>query len=73
MLGFGPVASTALVALSGGILVTFIAGSGTFHLNGIPVNFSFSQGSAPMALRRDYWDVDEWGRFIPGGGVRYTL
>lgn len=21
---------------------------------------------------RDYWDRDEWGRFIPGAGIRYT-
>lgn len=46
---------------------------GTFVLTGGVVNLSFSKITLPMATRRDYWDVDEWGKFIPGGGLRYTI
>lgn len=55
------------------ITTVFQVSAGVFNLTGPAVNFSFDHPQRPMATRRDYWDVDEWGRFIPGGGVRYTL
>lgn len=49
------------------------AAVGLFLLNGFGANIQISKSSDPMAIRRDAWDVDEWGKFFPGGGVRYTL
>lgn len=49
------------------------AAFGAFLLNGLLANIEITPFSGPMVARRDYWDVDEWGRFIPGSGVRFTL
>lgn len=48
-------------------------GFGSFVLTGEPISFTRQITSTPLRVVRDYWDMDEWGRFIPGGGMRYTL
>jgi hypothetical protein len=30
------------------------------------------ESTEPHGWIRDPWDRDEWGRFIPGGGIRYN-
>lgn len=49
------------------------AAMGQFLLSGFTANIEISRVQLPMATRRDFWDVDEWGKFMPGSGVRYTL
>lgn len=46
---------------------------GSFFLTGGPAQPEFTPPQAPMALIKDAWDVDEWGRFFKNGAVRRTL
>lgn len=63
-------------ALSGqATLATFqiIVSTGFFTLTGEAANASFSVIQQPLKVVQDQFDVDEWGRFYRGGGMRYTL
>lgn len=63
-------------ALSGqAALATFqiVAGTGFFALTGEAADASFSVIQQPLKVVQDQFDVDEWGRFYRGGGMRYTL
>lgn len=72
MLGFGPLAFRSLTQPSA-VTSVFVAATGFFKLSGFPAGVEITPRQLPMATRRDFWDVDEWGKFMPGSGTRYTL
>lgn len=80
--GFAALFSVTMPATQGSYSVTgfpaiaqlsLLAAPGFYNLSGFPASAQFSPVQKPMAAIRDYWDVDEWGKFLPGGGVRYTI
>lgn len=75
MLAQGALAATGLAAVPGAAIFTVMqAGFGSFALTGYAVTLAVNLGTpVSMKVVRDAWDVDEWGRFFPGGGMRYTL